>query len=50
MKALLYIVLFPIMFISGFLGIFWAVVVLPVHTAKVTTQMVNKLTSEVDTL
>lgn len=50
MKALLFIVLYPIMFISGFLGIFWAVVVLPIHTAKVTNKMVNKLTSEVDIL
>ena len=50
MKAFLYVVLYPAILISGVLGVCWAAIVLPVHASRLTIEMVNKITSEVDTL
>lgn len=50
MKAFLYVVLYPTMVISGLLGVCWAVIVLPVHASRLTIKMIDKITSEVDTL
>tara|TARA_B110000977_G_C10851183_1_gene405891 strand:+ start:342 stop:494 length:153 start_codon:yes stop_codon:yes gene_type:complete len=50
MKALLYVLLFPTMVIVGLLATCWAAICLPIQASKATVEIVDKLTSKVDTL
>jgi C4-dicarboxylate transporter len=50
MKVLLYVLLFPILVIVGIFATCWAAICLPVQASKATVEIIDKLTSKVDTL